>query len=1021
MNKKLRKILINSSVINLPLLALIVTSCSNSTENNFVDKKISKNYDFGLATEPINNLNYIRYKSLDKVLPALIDPFAKSGPSANLKSIINVNDFNMVMIDTSNTKDEKGNDSNNFNDFFKLKSELETNDGYGRVTGSFLRLADIGFVGGLGKSSIGDLRRNASIYAFRSPKNSNNYFAFTGFVNNKQNLWSNGDIISAQDLRDYLEYILDLNTGSQRLDQVRKYGIRSTERFINAQKDYLQKFNKIYQNPWGRRKYILNERNEYIQDPNQEVWTSQTKDKQGNPLDTKEVEEIKAAALDFGFYTGQLFLDYSNEIINANLKYNPSFKLALRNESQKFKILVNENAKDEKDKFQDITLVPNVFVNPYQEFSQTQDNIFAKYKQLAESENSFSLIFDENKTPSIIYLIASIYTNLYPANRKYIETVAGGIDKFGSEPKKFLTSGAFKINQDEIILGPQGQIVLEKNKDYYDSKNTISNKIKIYFSTDRNTNATFFEDGYISQTYIPASKINKYWSSEEYKNYLNKNQGYGTIAYGFNLDNETNANSYIQDQDLRNAIYYSINREDAIKYVGWDFSFPVNTWTSYGQYRTFDGKNIETYFGDLSSNAKNNKEFQLQNYDFLVHLSKGYTFEKTIRGDFAFDKETAQYYLERFKSKHPNLKQVHLTFLNNSSDEQKKAGLFLKESVLKVLGSYVNIELKSLPENTFASFIEEGKYDIIYQNYDKLGGSGAHDYVSVFFANDEIDSLLQKNIAFKENPVGSYTYGEYIANLLLDQIDSKSSNQEKIQNILNSYLLNIDNKLKSIDELNSEYTLLKNKENLSNLEISSFASKSSLLLSDAFAKELNENEVKIYNAFFIKSALEYFLINNNNIKISRLKKMYINYITNFFTVDQIANITKDTKQRLKFNQSITKENYVSLDFWNKFIELSLQLNTENRNNYSDRISAFFSGNFTEAEFKEGWTQELVYLFIGELEKIIRDGAFVVPLMEVDTNWEITKVAGVDSLYTFALQYAYDFTNPPLAGLPRKRV
>lgn len=67
MNKKLRKILINSSVINLPLLALIVTSCSNSTENNFVDKKISKNYDFGLATEPINNLNYIRYKSLDKV------------------------------------------------------------------------------------------------------------------------------------------------------------------------------------------------------------------------------------------------------------------------------------------------------------------------------------------------------------------------------------------------------------------------------------------------------------------------------------------------------------------------------------------------------------------------------------------------------------------------------------------------------------------------------------------------------------------------------------------------------------------------------------------------------------------------------------------------------------------------------------------------------------------------------------------------------------------------------------------
>ncbi|WAM00811.1 hypothetical protein NWE60_05180 [Mycoplasmopsis felis] len=73
------------------------------------------------------------------------------------------------------------------------------------------------------------------------------------------------------------------------------------------------------------------------------------------------------------------------------------------------------------------------------------------------------------------------------------------------------------------MLNIQGYIILNKNKDYFDAENTISNKIKIYFSTDRNTNSTFFEDGYISQTYIPAEKINQYWSSPGYKEYLNKN------------------------------------------------------------------------------------------------------------------------------------------------------------------------------------------------------------------------------------------------------------------------------------------------------------------------------------------------------------------------------------------------------------------------------------------------------------------------------------------------------------------
>ncbi|UWV83063.1 hypothetical protein [Mycoplasmopsis cynos] len=66
-------------------------------------------YDFGLATDPINNLNYVRYKSVDKVLPSLVDSFIKNGPNNALKRLISTNQFAMTVVDTSKSLDEKKN------------------------------------------------------------------------------------------------------------------------------------------------------------------------------------------------------------------------------------------------------------------------------------------------------------------------------------------------------------------------------------------------------------------------------------------------------------------------------------------------------------------------------------------------------------------------------------------------------------------------------------------------------------------------------------------------------------------------------------------------------------------------------------------------------------------------------------------------------------------------------------------------------------------------------------------------
>ncbi|TDV24278.1 oligopeptide transport system substrate-binding protein [Mycoplasmopsis mustelae] len=976
-------------------------------------------YDFGLATEPINNLNYIKYNSMNKILPSLVDSFMKTGPNRELKSILKIKQFDFVSVSTDGTftTDASGEKqpSSNFDDFFRLnKSELSTDNGYGRVQGSWYALHDLGLIGGLAKDTSGAPQQNASIYSFRNPKNGNNYIGATGFTNNKLNRWSNGDVVNAQDLRDYIEYILDLNTGSQKIDTITKYSFRNASKFIDAQKAYIQKFNIAYKNPWGRRKYIKTNEGTWIQDPEDQVWQSQIKDANGKALDIAEVEAIKQAALGFGFYTGQLFLDYPNEEIEANLNLPENKDFKLDKDLQEFTFLDIKTNKKYKRK-----LIKNVYLNPYQTFtiigSLTDPNkktIYSSIKSLARDENSFTIIFDENQTPELVYLIFTILGNLFPANRRYIETEGGGIQKYGSNTKKFLTSGPFLMDSNDVVLGPQGYINLKKNKDYFDAENTISEKIKIIFSTDRNINATFFEDGFISQTYIPAERINQYWSNPTYKEYLNKNTGYGTIAFGFNLDYESNADSYVLDEDLRNAIYYAINREKILQIVGWDFSFPVNTWTAYGQYRTFDGKNIETYFQDMRTEAANDKIFDLQNYDFVTHLSKSYTFEKTKRIDKTYDPKTAEFYLNRFKQRHPNLKHVKLRYLNNSSDEQKKAGTYLRNVLNELFKGYIDIEVKSLPENAFASFIEEGKYDIIYQNYDRLGGNGASDYVQVFFKTDEIDSLNEKNIGFKTNPVGSFTYADYISDLYTQAI-----NLNVDEYISQHLVLPFNVILGSIPNAAADFDKVRNQQNPQKTDILNFENKYAQQILNGFKDATGKD----FNIRLFKYLIEFLLIKNKNIQVNRRHKLLNESLLIFEGIDKLAEATASTSKRLHFQESLGPLNQTTkISFWKKFVELSFIKPTEDGSNYTDRINSFFSGNFNSEELKEKWSQEYVYIFIGELEKVIRDASIVVPLMEVDTNWEITRVGGVDSLYRFSLQYAYDFTRPPRPGLPRKR-
>ncbi|VEU74892.1 ABC-type oligopeptide transport system, periplasmic component [Mycoplasmopsis citelli] len=1148
----LKKTLLLTSSLLTGSLTAVAMSCSAAPydPDNF-NSNVKKEYDFGLATDPINNLNYVRYSSLDRVIPSLVESFTKEGPTTSLKSIISIGSFKFALVDTPISVNPN-NPKADFDEIFKQnKNKFSEKDGYGGVSGAHLSLDDFEILGGLGKESGNDAIRQSSIYAFKNPKNQNNVSAFTGFLNNGNSVWSNGDTITAQDLRDYFEYILDLNTGSQKLNKILKLtGIRGAEEFVNAQKEYISKFNKPYPNPWGRRKYIFSKDfGKYVQDPNDKVWQYYEKDPQkpGEFLDKEYVDKIHKAALNFGFYTGQLFLDYGNEEIFNNLDLNPDFSYDAP--VQDFII------KDVEKGTKTIKLVRNEYVNPYQNFDKGK----SAYQTLANDEYSFTMIFDENKTPSRINLIFYILPALFPINRKYIETEVGGIDNYGADVSKFLTSGAFKIaSPNDVVFGPQGYMLLTKNRDYYDNANTISNKIKIYFSTDKTTNSTLFEDGYISQTYIPAEKIVSYWSNPAEKQYLNKNQGVGTIAFGFNLDPVTNSESYINDQDLRNYIYYSINRGDLLKTVNWDFSFPVNTWTAFGSHKLDDGRSLEMFFDGQESKAKNGETFELQNYEYLVHLGKTFQLERTNRRDLTYSENTAKFYLERFKKNHPELKgkSITLRYLNNSTEEQRKAGAALQETLLRNSEGFVNIDIKALPENTYASFIETGKYDIIYRNYDYLSGNTVQDYVGVFYKTDEINPLIQKNIGFTNNPVGAWTYQSYISELLLEKLLPSNKNEVKNPNVSKEELLK---EIFAIGlQVYSEDQSIKNAIESSS-SLSDISNQINKLLSTFKTKILSKTKNILYSALFNNNLfsttlLEYLAINNsnkvknlllsvgiskNNLKNSRLDKLlqiYLYYLLDTNTLDAVNNFkihvrgkdktkdltlqssslpldpitgksynltladklaltTFDTAERLEalivpfsdyeeriqyFKQVINrlsnltdeqKQAYYNqleqqteiedmkdifidaleknndqnetvgylfdfqlkeLKLWSKFNDLSMRHFDQKENNqntgvsendidYSGRLDAFFSGNFTDEESYRGWNSTLdVFIFVALLEKVIRDGSPIIPLMEVDTNWEITKIGGVRGVFSFKLQFAYDVTNPPRPGLPRKR-
>ncbi|TCG11008.1 ABC transporter substrate-binding protein [Mycoplasma marinum] len=523
---------------------------------------------------------------------------------------------------------------------------------------------------------------------------------------------------------------------------------------------------------------------------------------------------------------------------------------------------------------------------------QLAESLVPKNERDKKGEWADYIVHYSLQTPVEYFTLFSkmLKSDFLPINKKFIDD-HGGIRHFGDSIKNFIWNGPFDI--DSLILGQQGSLTLKKSNKYFDEKNVIPNSIKLYFQEDEVVKGALFDDGKISYTKVPSIYQMKFWSDPNKRRYMHKNAGFGTIALSLNLDKNTNGDSPLQDENLRKAISYGINREKILKYAGWQSSFPVVTWTGFGNAKDTKSRHIESHWGIYKNTKKqwdgevykteNGKTFPIQNINWFEHEIKSHSFENSNRKDSGFDPETAKYFLEKYKKSHPNKERVTLRYVDSGTPESRKVFIGLQNFLKEQFGDYLKLEEKTLPQNVFVQYQTTGNYDIIYGNFDKYG-TELSSYIKRFVLPDGIDKKAFKTTGFRENPAGSWTYTDF--------------------------------------------------------------------------------------------------------KIKRQK----------------ANTWKILQSQLKIPQ----------DVWDKMNELipdKIPKKQEEKQKIMDKFEGFFIDRDGKNE------DSFIVKTAAGFEKLIRESTPIIPLMEVDNYWSISRLMGNNSMQTLTLKFAYDVNNKPRPNLP----
>ena len=266
--------------------------------------------------------------------------------------------------------------------------------------------------------------------------------------------------------------------------------------------------------------------------------------------------------------------------------------------------------------------------------------------------------------------------------KKYFD----GFLSTNTEPKEFVTSGAFKL----IEYVPAQRVVFEKNPDYYiinkeNKKLPYLNKLVYLIVGDVNNQVLKFEGGELDEISLQGANVARFKEMEKHSDFSVYNIGpdTGTMYIAMNMNNRKDdkgkyyvnpkKQKWFQDKNFRQAVDFAIDRQNMVFNIANGLAEPL-----------FTPETLNSIFLNKS----------LKPYEKNINKSK----ELLIKSGFSWDKSG------KLKDKDGNFVEFDL-YTNAGNTEREAIGVMVKQD-LEDLGMKVNfkpVEFNSLVNKLMAT------------------------------------------------------------------------------------------------------------------------------------------------------------------------------------------------------------------------------------------------------------------------------------------------------------------------------
>ena len=449
-----------------------------------------------------------------------------------------------------------------------------------------------------------------------------------------------------------------------------------------------------------------------------------------NTLDPHLFSEMIAAQVDSSIYEGLLVLDKKGEYIGGVAE-------SFTESADKLTFKIRESAKWSDGS----RITANDFVFAFKRVldpkvaAQFSEMLFSiknaeKYYEGKVSEKELGVKALDSKTleielekpvPYFKYILTLPIA--VPLKEKFYKEKG---DKFAVKPDGFLFNGPYKITELK-----EDEIILEKNENYWNSKNIKIPKIKYIVSSDFKAVDNLIKNKEIDMSRVENYNLQQYRKEKTLDTFIN-----GRIWYlDFNLDNK-----YLKNRKLRQAISLAVDREKYVREIKKDGSIPAKLLIS---------SIITGYKGKYRENYPDNAYFKDNDIEKAKRL-----YEEAL--------------------KELGIKKLKLRFLSGNSDPEILEIQFLQEELRKKLNIETEVTTVSFKERL--SRTRAGNYDIVLNTW-----SPKYD-----------DALSYLERWKKEDGKNQDVWSKKKYNLIVNEISSMGSSRERDRKINEAERILID-------------------------------------------------------------------------------------------------------------------------------------------------------------------------------------------------------------------------------------